>query len=119
MCKHKNGSLIEVMDATHERQFTDGELDKVGYNDVGNIQHYVFTCSDCRKHWKFQPNTKIKWLRKIYEQLREYEAEQSVSRRVPRRGAKSSNPNQRLWLVAHAANANRSADSLTTRLSCV
>lgn len=74
MCKHKNGELIEFMNATHARDFINGKLDAIGYNEVGDIRFYQFRCVDCRKTWKFHPNTKIKWLREIYEQLRNDEA---------------------------------------------
>lgn len=70
MCKHRNGELIEVMDATHSRELSNGELDAIGYNEVEDIRFYLFRCFDCHREWRFYPNTRLRWLRAIYDQLR-------------------------------------------------
>lgn len=61
MCKHdKNFEIIEVMHATHLRRAVDGtpdELDAhgrpVGYNEMEDIQYYIFRCNDCRAERRF------------------------------------------------------------------
>ena len=69
-CKHKNGALVEVMEATHSRKVRNGTLDNFGYNEIENITHYEYTCDDCGKMWKyFASPKKLSWLRKIHEQL--------------------------------------------------
>ena len=55
MCKHnKNFEIDEIMTALHTRRAVNGcpdELNKfgmpIGYNEMGDIQHYIFRCLDC------------------------------------------------------------------------
>lgn len=62
MCNHsKNFEIIEVMHATHLRRAIDAkpdELDQygrpVGYNEMEDIQYYIFRCSDCNTERKFR-----------------------------------------------------------------
>jgi hypothetical protein len=53
-CKHLNGILDEHLDATHTRDIENGVVDKIGYNEPGNLTHYEFTCSDCNKTFKWK-----------------------------------------------------------------
>lgn len=71
VCKHRNGELIEFMTATHSRDFRDGILDPVGYNEIGNVDGYEFHCLDCDRWFKFRFKKSPKWFREIYRQLRE------------------------------------------------
>ncbi len=60
-CQHKNGELIEIMEATHCREFENGvPAQAVGYNDVGPIRGYQFHCYDCKKYIKDRGQ---KWLK--------------------------------------------------------
>lgn len=62
MCKHnENYEIIEMMHASHARRAVNGnpeELDiygrPLGYNEIENIQHYIFRCNDCKKEQKFK-----------------------------------------------------------------
>lgn len=70
-CKHQNGTFQEHMTATHIRDVVGGKMKPIGYNDVGDITHYTYTCSDCGGYWKFPtafPETP-KWLNAIGAQL--------------------------------------------------
>jgi hypothetical protein len=55
-CRHdKNYEIIELMDAYHIRTAEDGvarDAD-MGYNEMGNIRHYVFNCLNCNKRTTF------------------------------------------------------------------
>lgn len=69
-CKHLNGDFVEVMTATHMRTVSNGEADKVGYNDMGNITHYEFHCSDCETNFRFSCREKApKWMHKYFDAL--------------------------------------------------
>lgn len=70
MCKHENGLLTEYCGAVHQRELRNGKLDDFGYNNMDDILYYRFSCWNCGRTWKFQPTTKVKWLRALYEQLR-------------------------------------------------
>ncbi len=69
-CKHQTGEFIEVMSATHCRQVENGNVDTIGYNEIGDISHYLFRCYDCKKVFKFGPDTKIFWQRDMYDEFR-------------------------------------------------
>ena len=66
MCKHRNGFLIEHMEATHERQIIDGVMENEGNNEVGNIEGYSFICIECKKRIKYK---KQKWIKKYIDRL--------------------------------------------------
>ncbi len=70
-CKHLNGNLIEIMVATHERNVDNGNMEEIGYNNVGEITGYKYVCGDCGKSFRFSWGGAIKqkWLKKIFEQL--------------------------------------------------
>ena len=68
-CKHQNGLLSEFVDTAHLREVVDGRVEEVGYNDIGNISGYLYTCYDCGREWKFVAHPRLEWLRKIYRQL--------------------------------------------------
>lgn len=52
MCKHLNGTLVEVMRATHARDVVDGVLEPEGLNDIGDITDYQFNCTDCGRSFR-------------------------------------------------------------------
>ena len=62
MCNHtKNFEIIEVMHATHSRRAVSGKPDDldaygrpVGYNEMEDIQYYIFRCNDCQAERKFK-----------------------------------------------------------------
>ena len=62
MCKHnKNFEIVEIMYATHSRRATNGaadELDQygqpIGYNEIEDIEYYIFRCNDCGRNRKFK-----------------------------------------------------------------
>ena len=71
-CKHQNGRLTEIMNATHERRVVGGIVEGEGLNEIGNVQRYEYRCSDCQRVWllsTLEPDyTRIpKWLAKIVE----------------------------------------------------
>lgn len=61
MCNHaKNFEIIEVMHATHSRRAVGGKPDDldacgqpIGYNEMEDIQYYIFRCNDCKAERKF------------------------------------------------------------------
>ena len=62
MCKHnKNYQIVEIMNASHARTACDGKPDEVdhlgrpiGYNEMEDIQYYIFRCNDCPVTRKFR-----------------------------------------------------------------
>ena len=62
MCIHqKNFEIIEIMNASHSRRAVNGEpedLDQygrpTGYNEIEDIQYYIFRCNDCQKEHQFK-----------------------------------------------------------------
>jgi len=70
-CKHQNGTLTEYMVATHAREVSNGTMDEIGYNDIGNITGYEYYCRDCKRRFRFTASVTIKqkWLKKIHDQL--------------------------------------------------
>lgn len=61
MCNHlKNFEIEEVMSAVHCRRARDGNPEDVndygepeGYNEIGDIQYYIFRCLDCQREQRF------------------------------------------------------------------
>jgi len=68
-CKHKNGYLVESVDAWTSFDVTDGIVDEIGSNELGNISGYLYHCNDCGREWKWKARPHLKWLQRIYEQL--------------------------------------------------
>ena len=70
-CKHQNGRLIEISEATHDRDVTNGVLADDGLNDIGNIIRYEYQCRDCKKFWVAPTATsfKQKFINQIGRQL--------------------------------------------------
>ena len=68
-CKHKNGYLLEHLEAAHERGVKNGILDKLGVSTVGNITGYSFHCADCKKVFSITRSSP-KWLKKMVEEIR-------------------------------------------------
>lgn len=69
-CKHKSGIFLEIMYATHSRIVEEGEIEKSGYNDIGNIINYEFNCSDCKKKFTFSCSAFApKWAQKYFDGL--------------------------------------------------
>ena len=64
ICKHKNGILVEIMEATHTRYVRNGVMQDFGFNDMGNIQGYAFRCEECGKSFKASSGitSRYKWL---------------------------------------------------------
>ncbi len=62
MCNHdKNFEIIEIMHASHSRRAISGvpeDLDQygrpVGYNEMEDIQYYIFRCNECKAQRKFR-----------------------------------------------------------------
>lgn len=62
MCNHsKNFEIIEIMHASHARRAVDAKPDELdqygrplGYNEIEDIQHYYFVCTDCGIKRKFK-----------------------------------------------------------------
>lgn len=62
-CEHKNGCLVEHMEAAHEREVKNGQMEELGVSTVGNITGYSFRCYDCKKIFSIT-KTSPKWLKK-------------------------------------------------------
>lgn len=62
MCKHtKNFEIIEIMHASHSRRAINGQPDEldqygrpIGFNEIEDIQYYLFRCNDCNVERKFK-----------------------------------------------------------------
>ena len=68
-CKHLNGDLIEVSDATHTRDVVNGAVAPDGYNNIQNITGYVFVCRDCGKRYEYRWRKSPKWLQRYVDAL--------------------------------------------------
>ena len=70
-CKHHNGLFVEVIEATHEREVTNGVMAESGYNEPGNTIKFQYICHDCGKHWHAATPTSFrqKFINAIGEQL--------------------------------------------------
>lgn len=71
ICKHLKGELLEFVDAAHLYDVKGGKLIQICHQEVGNIRHYEYHCSDCNRVFRYQSGLSIrqKWLKKIHEQL--------------------------------------------------
>jgi len=69
MCNHKNGYLSEIIFVSHVRDVVDGKLADVGENEMGSIECYRYHCNDCGRDWRYNVPVRLRWLRKIHEQL--------------------------------------------------
>ena len=72
-CKHKNGTLHELLEVSLFYEVEDGEI---VYSDVSSSPSsrlgYVFTCSDCGKVMHFGPFRKYpKFVQRIIDQIEE------------------------------------------------
>lgn len=69
-CKHGNGQFTEFMRAEHIRFVNNGEIEKKGVNEIGNITGYQFHCYDCRMRFNWGSSlTAPKWAQKYFEGL--------------------------------------------------
>ena len=68
-CKHKNGVLLEFINANHAFIIMDGKQEGHLYKEIGDIQGYEYQCDDCKRSWKYGAWPKLKWLQKIHNQL--------------------------------------------------
>ncbi len=70
-CKHQNGYLEEYATIANNKRVTNGKLDEIGMNTIGNISGYLYYCFDCKKTWRFKSGVDRipKWLKKIMDQL--------------------------------------------------
>lgn len=62
MCKHNsNFEIVEIMEASHMRRAVNGkpeDLDQygrpIGFNEMEDIQYYIFRCNECKAERKFK-----------------------------------------------------------------